>query len=49
MNERTDALRRKDGLEVRLPVMGVFEIVDDRIAAWRDYFDMAAFGKAIGG
>lgn len=24
-----------------LPVMGVFEITDGRISAWRDYFDMA--------
>jgi limonene-1,2-epoxide hydrolase len=42
MNERTDVLRRKDGGEMHLPVAGVFEIRDERIAAWRDYFDMAA-------
>lgn len=42
MNERTDVLRRKDGGEVHLPVAGIFEIRDGRIAAWRDYFDMAA-------
>lgn len=42
MNERTDVLRRKDGGEIHLPVAGVFEIRDGRIAAWRDYFDMAA-------
>ena len=47
MNERTDVLRRKDGGEVPLPVMGVFEIQDDRIAVWRDYFDMAAITKAF--
>lgn len=47
MNERTDLLRRKDGLEVALPVMGVFDIVDDRITAWRDYFDLAAITKAF--
>ena len=40
MNERTDVLRRKDGGEVPLPVMGVFEVRDGKIAAWRDYFDM---------
>jgi limonene-1,2-epoxide hydrolase len=28
-------------------VMGVFEIRDDRIAVWRDYFDMAAITKAF--
>lgn len=48
MNERTDVLRRKDGTEVRLPVVGVFEIADGRIAAWRDYFDLATFTKASG-
>jgi limonene-1,2-epoxide hydrolase len=47
MNERTDVLRRKDGVVVRLPVMGVFEIVDDRIAGWRDYFDLATITNAF--
>jgi limonene-1,2-epoxide hydrolase len=47
MNERTDVMRRKDGDEVRLPVMGVFEVRDDRIAAWRDYFDLATITKAF--
>ncbi|HJT93951.1 MAG TPA: limonene-1,2-epoxide hydrolase family protein [Mycobacterium sp.] len=48
MNERTDVMRRKDGGEIPLPVMGVFEIVDGRIAAWRDYFDMAPVTRALG-
>jgi limonene-1,2-epoxide hydrolase len=30
-----------------LPVMGVFEVQDGKIAAWRDYFDMAAITKAF--
>jgi limonene-1,2-epoxide hydrolase len=47
MNERTDVMRRKDGGEVRLPVMGVFEVRDDRIVAWRDYFDLATITKAF--
>jgi limonene-1,2-epoxide hydrolase len=47
MNERTDVLRRKDGVAVRLPVTGVFEVVDDRIAAWRDYFDLATITNAF--
>jgi limonene-1,2-epoxide hydrolase len=46
LNERTDVLRRKDGLAIRLPVAGVFEIEGDRIAAWRDYFDMAVITPA---
>ena len=28
---------------VELPVMGTFEIRDGKIAAWRDYFDLAAW------
>jgi limonene-1,2-epoxide hydrolase len=48
MNERTDVMRRKDGGEIPLPVMGVFEVRDDHIVAWRDYFDMAAIAKAFG-
>ena len=43
----TDALYSA-GAQARLPVMGVFEIADDRILAWRDYFDRDAFVKALG-
>lgn len=42
MNERTDRLTF-NGQMVELPVMGVFEFVDGKISAWRDYFDMGAF------
>ena len=48
MNERTDVMRRKDGGEIPLPVMGVFEVQNGQIAAWRDYFDMAAITSAFG-
>jgi limonene-1,2-epoxide hydrolase len=47
MNERTDVMHRKDGGEVPLPVMGTFEVVDGKIAAWRDYFDMATITSAF--
>ena len=47
MNERTDVMHRKDGGEIPLPVMGVFEVVDGQIAAWRDYFDMATVTSAF--
>lgn len=40
MNERTDRFLMADGW-VELPVMGVFEVRDGKIAHWRDYFDMA--------
>ncbi|KWX68172.1 limonene-1,2-epoxide hydrolase family protein [Mycobacterium sp. NAZ190054] len=45
-NERTDVMRFKDGRQLPLPVAGVFEIVDGRIASWRDYFDMATVTAA---
>ena len=43
MNERTDRIKMKGNDWVELPVMGVYEIQDGKIAAWRDYFDMAMF------
>lgn len=42
MTERVDIFRQADGKEMRLPVMGVFELEDGLIKEWRDYFDMAA-------
>jgi limonene-1,2-epoxide hydrolase len=42
MNERVDRFTIGEK-EVALPVAGVFEIRDGKIAAWRDYFDMAAW------
>jgi limonene-1,2-epoxide hydrolase len=47
MTERLDVMHREDGGELRLPVMGIFEIVDGRIAAWREYFDMATVTTAL--
>lgn len=42
MNERTDRFLINDAW-VELPVMGVFEISNGKIAKWRDYFDMGQF------
>jgi len=47
-SERSDVITRPDGAVVELPVVGVFEIIDGRISAWRDYFDMAAVTAAFG-
>jgi limonene-1,2-epoxide hydrolase len=33
------------GQQIALPVMGVFELRDGKIAAWRDYFDLADWQK----
>lgn len=48
MNERTDRFLIGERW-VELPVMGVFELRDGRIQAWRDYFDMGQFQTAMGG
>jgi limonene-1,2-epoxide hydrolase len=40
LTERTDVFTMGT-VEAPIPVMGVFEIADGRITAWRDYFDMA--------
>ena len=34
--------------KVALPVAGVFEIRDGKIAAWRDYFDMGSYQRQLG-
>jgi len=43
LTERLDRFVRDDGSEVAaLKVMGIFEIEDGQIVAWRDYFDTSA-------
>jgi limonene-1,2-epoxide hydrolase len=44
--ERVDRIRAGDK-SVDLPCVGVFELEDGRIARWRDYFDMAAYQRAM--
>ncbi len=41
--DRTDT----GGRHVDLPLVGVFEIRDGKIAAWRDYFDLATYTRAV--
>lgn len=42
LNERVDRLTMKDGRKIVAEVMGVFELENGKIKAWRDYFDMKA-------
>ncbi|KCZ84408.1 limonene-1,2-epoxide hydrolase [Hyphomonas adhaerens MHS-3] len=37
------------GKQIDLPCCGVFEMKDGKIAAWRDYFDLATYMKPLGG
>jgi limonene-1,2-epoxide hydrolase len=46
LTERIDDFRI-GGRDVSLPVMGIFEIEDDLIRAWRDYFDMAMYQRQL--
>ena len=48
LNERTDRFKI-GGRWVEAGVMGIFELEADKITAWRDYFDMAQFTKAMTG
>ena len=48
LTERVDTFTVA-GKAAALPVMGTFEIRDGKIAAWRDYFDMAQITAAWGG
>jgi len=46
--ERIDTFKMGDRT-VKLPVAGVFEVRDGKIAAWRDYFDLATWTKQTSG
>ncbi len=46
MNERVDIFQM-GGKRVELPVAGVFEVHGGKIAAWRDYFDLATWTKQM--
>ena len=47
LTERTDRFTMK-GRTAPLPVMGAFQVVDGKITAWRDYFDMAQVTAIFG-
>jgi limonene-1,2-epoxide hydrolase len=44
--ERVDRTQAGDK-SVDLPCTGVFEIRDGKIAAWRDYFDLGTYARAM--
>ena len=46
ITERVDIFRSESGPELRLPVMGIFEVRDGLIQVWRDYFDSKPFNPA---
>jgi len=48
LNERTDEFWFGD-VHIALPVAGVFEVRDGKIALWRDYFDLRTFETQMAG
>ncbi|MBI4300028.1 MAG: nuclear transport factor 2 family protein [Chloroflexi bacterium] len=44
LTERVDTMRWPDR-SASIPVMGIFELRGDKIAAWRDYYDAATWQK----
>lgn len=44
--EAVDDYRNPDGNRVVVPYAGVYEIVDGKVAAWRDYVDKGLMGQA---
>jgi limonene-1,2-epoxide hydrolase len=47
MTERVDVFKLPDR-SFDLPVMGIFEVRDGKISAWRDYFDLGQFTSRMG-
>ncbi|MGK2237502.1 MAG: limonene-1,2-epoxide hydrolase [Rhodococcus sp. (in: high G+C Gram-positive bacteria)] len=46
--ERVDVLRAlPTGKSYNLPILGVFELSEGKITAWRDYFDLREFEEAV--
>jgi limonene-1,2-epoxide hydrolase len=46
MTERVDVFKFSNR-SFDLPVMGVFEVIGDKIKAWRDYFDLQQFSSRM--
>ena len=47
LTERIDYLQDAEGKDISsFPLMGIFEVTDGKITAWRDYFDTAGFAAA---
>lgn len=44
--EAIDDYRNPDGHRVQVPYAGVYELVDGKVAAWRDYVDMGLMSRA---
>lgn len=43
VTERVDVFEKETGGTVELPVLGIFEFEGEKIAKWREYFDLNQF------
>jgi limonene-1,2-epoxide hydrolase len=48
-SERVDYLRMKSGRSSEIPVTGVIELRDGKIASWHDYFDLRTAERELFG
>jgi len=48
VTERVDIFEKETGGEIELPVLGIFEFEGDKIAKWREYFDLNQFMNQMG-
>ena len=46
-NERIDIFDLGGGKKIELPVAGVFEVSDGKVAKWREYFDLQMYTKQM--
>ena len=47
MNERVDRFWLEGGHTIELRVAGVFKVKGDKVAVWRDYFDLQEFNSQM--
>lgn len=47
LTERVDVCTTTQDVTASLPIAGIFEIREGRIAAWRDYYDNAQFRRML--
>ena len=47
MTERVDHVTKDNGTTVSLPMVGVIEVHDGLITAWRDFFDLGQFTSQV--
>ncbi|HKA03616.1 MAG TPA: limonene-1,2-epoxide hydrolase family protein [Acidimicrobiales bacterium] len=46
-NERIDRFWFDDGIAAEVPVMARWDVIDGRIALWRDYYDLSMWDRAF--